>query len=74
MFSSEFTTKPLNIKSGDIYFGGLPKGFTARRNALATSENFIGCIKEVTIDGHIVNFAQSTNSHGAHLDTCRKYF
>lgn len=72
IFSSDFNTEPLYIEYGDIYFGGLPKGFKTPRNVLATTAYFIGCISDVTIGGQIVNFANSTDRKSAQLDNCSR--
>lgn len=67
---SDFDTVPLNIDYGDIYFGGLPKGFITPKNALATTAYFTGCISDVTMSGQVVNFANSTDRKSAVLDNC----
>lgn len=68
--SSAFDSVPLYIDHGDIYFGGLPKGFKTPRMALATTAYFTGCIKDVTLSGQVVNFANSTDRKSAILDSC----
>lgn len=68
--SSEFENIPLHIDHGDIYFGGLPKGFKTPKNVLATTAYFTGCIKDVSLSGQIVNFANSTDRKSAVLDNC----
>lgn len=68
--SSPFDSIRLYIDHGDIYFGGLPKGFKTPRNALATTAYFTGCIRDVTLSGQVVNFANSTDRKSAILDSC----
>lgn len=68
--SSDFENIPLYIDHGDIYFGGLPKGFKTPKNVLATTAYFVGCIKDVSLSGQTVNFANSTDRKSAVLDNC----
>uniref|UniRef100_W4VRR7 Putative response to misfolded protein n=1 Tax=Corethrella appendiculata TaxID=1370023 RepID=W4VRR7_9DIPT len=64
---------PLYIPHGDIYFGGLPKGFVTPRGAISNEAYFVGCISDVTVNGQIVNFANLTDrSRTAQLDNCAK--
>lgn len=65
-------TNELTIENGDIYFGGLPKGFTVARGAIDSPAYFVGCISDVLINGPIVNFAESTDRRSAVLDSCSR--
>lgn len=69
---SNFDTTLLIIEHGDIYFGGLPKGFKTPQGALASTAYFVGCISDVTIGGQLVNFANSTDRKNAVLDNCHR--
>lgn len=71
-FVSDFNTEQLHIENGDIYFGGLPKGFKTPRGVLASNAYFVGCISDVTIGGQMVNFANSTDRKNAVLDNCHR--
>lgn len=55
---------------GDIYFGGLPMNFRPPRNALSTLAYFTGCIEGVTLNGQVVNFANTTERMSGYLDYC----
>lgn len=71
-YVSEFDTDPLYIEHGNIYYGGLPNNFITPRNVLGSTENFAGCINDVTIRGQVVNFANSTDKKAAELDNCSR--
>lgn len=73
-FVSDFDTDALFIEHGDIYYGGLPHGFITPKNVLASSDNFVGCISDVTIRGQVVNFAISTDKKAAEMDNCAREF
>lgn len=60
----------LYITYGEIYFGGLPKGFSPVRGALPNEAYFVGCIQDVSININVVNFASSTDKVNAVLNTC----
>lgn len=66
------TTPPpaLIITAGDIFFGGLPEGYTTPRNALSNSAYFIGCISDVTVNGEIINFADSIEKKNGNINNC----
>uniref|UniRef100_A0A1B0CH53 Netrin axonal chemotropic factor n=1 Tax=Lutzomyia longipalpis TaxID=7200 RepID=A0A1B0CH53_LUTLO len=60
----------LQISFGDIFFGGLPRNFRLPKNSLKTTAYFVGCITDVTINGDVVNFAESTDRTNAVLADC----
>lgn len=66
----EEETSPLQIDGGHIYFGGLPKGFKTPRGHLGSPAYFLGCISDVYLSAHAVNFAESTDRKSAILDNC----
>lgn len=54
---------------GPVFFGGVPDmKLLATTSAIGT--NFIGCIGDATLNGKIVNFAQSQNQLNAVLQKC----
>lgn len=67
---SEDPPSPLYIQNGDIYFGGVPKGFRAKSGTVSTDAYFLGCISDVTINSQPVNFASSVDRQNAVLDQC----
>lgn len=71
-FVSDEEPAPLDIVSGEIYFGGLPKNFVTPKYAIATPAYFWGCIRDVTVNGQIVNFANLKEKKSAVLDQCSK--
>ncbi|XP_015117099.1 laminin subunit alpha [Diachasma alloeum] len=52
---------PLNIKYGNLYIGGIPN---------AERDSFIGCIGDATVNGGIINFANTKERPNALLDKC----
>ncbi|XP_050097931.1 laminin subunit alpha isoform X1 [Anopheles aquasalis] len=69
---SSYRPESLFIENGDIYFGGFPKNYVTPSNAIASNANFIGCIKDVTVNGQIVNFAAVSDKKSIILDDCPK--
>lgn len=67
---SDFYTKNLQINEGQIYFGGVPKSLRIPRNAVASTESFVGCISDATIGRTLINFANYTDRQNAQLDQC----
>lgn len=61
---------PLYITNGEIYFGGLPRGFTPVRGGLPNDAYFVGCIQDVSINTNVVNFASSSDKSNAIHNTC----
>lgn len=66
----EEDSSPLYIDGGHIYFGGLPKGFKTPRGHVGSPAYFLGCISDVYLGAHAVNFAESTDRKSAILDNC----
>lgn len=67
---SEDPPAPLYLQNGEIFFGGVPKGFRVKSGTVSTDAYFLGCISDVTINSQLVNFAQSVDRHSAVLDQC----
>lgn len=57
----------LNINSTTIYLGGIPNHLTIGRLV----ESFAGCIGDVTVNGIIINFANTTDRPNTILGKCR---
>lgn len=54
---------------GPVYFGGVPD-MKLLATASANGANFIGCIGDATLNGKIVNFAQTQSQLNAILQKC----
>lgn len=54
---------------GPVYFGGVPD-MKLLATASTTGASFIGCIGDATLNGKIVNFAQSQSQLNAILQKC----
>ncbi|XP_058457360.1 laminin subunit alpha [Malaya genurostris] len=71
-FVSDEVPPPLYIGDAEIYFGGLPKNFITPKGSIVTPAYFWGCIRDVTVNGQIVNFANLKDKKSAILDHCSK--
>lgn len=60
---------PLNIARGSFYIGGLPVAFDVPRTSAMTP--FVGCIGDATLNGLIINFANTTERPHAFLGKCK---
>jgi laminin, alpha 3/5 len=69
-FVSEQAPPSLFLTFGEIYFGGLPRGFSPIGGALPNDAYFVGCIQDVSINSNVVNFASSTDKQNAVLNSC----
>lgn len=69
---SDESGQSILFENADIYFGGLPKGFTPKRIAIGPPAYFVGCISDVLVNGPIVNFADSVERKQAILDNCAR--
>ncbi|XP_051171945.1 laminin subunit alpha [Leptopilina boulardi] len=58
---------PLDIKSAFIYLGGTPSNLPFESH----HEPFAGCIGDVTVNGVIINFANTTDRPNTILGKCR---
>lgn len=72
VFESDVAPPPLHISQGEIYFGGLPESYSPLRGAIASTSYFVGCISDVTVNGQVVNFADSTDKKNAVLNNCHR--
>lgn len=67
---SDDAPEPIYIDDGEIYFGGLPRGYYPRSGAVPNAAYFVGCISDVTINSNPANFAASTDRQNTVLDQC----
>ncbi|XP_055387187.1 laminin subunit alpha [Condylostylus longicornis] len=68
--SSRVSPTELWIEHGQIFFGGLPNNYKPIRDRLSNLAYFIGCINDVTLNGQIVNFADSNDKVGGSFEDC----
>lgn len=71
LFSSDSAPPQLHILYGTMYFGGIPSNLTLNQGAAASKNNFIGCLGDATVNGVLINFANSTQRPGAILGKCQ---
>ncbi|XP_076046327.1 laminin subunit alpha isoform X4 [Oratosquilla oratoria] len=64
------TSIPAGEFNGPVFFGGVSEFYRIDASASAIDTNFIGCIADATINGRIVNFADTEESLGAVLQSC----
>lgn len=69
-FSLTYPPQPLYISAGSVFFGGLPEDFVPVRNGLANQAYFVGCISDVTVNGQIINFADSVEKKNGNINGC----
>ena len=50
-----------------LFFGGVP---AAHFPGTYPRSRFVGCIADTTVNGELVNFADSTEGFGAQLESC----
>ncbi|XP_026299731.1 laminin subunit alpha [Apis mellifera] len=68
-FSSDIEPPVLQIPYGSLYIGGLPAVFGIPETGAMTP--FVGCIGDATLNGVIVNFANTTERPHALLGKCK---
>ncbi|CAK9798131.1 Laminin subunit alpha [Anthophora quadrimaculata] len=68
-YSSDLEPPALNIPYGSLYIGGLPSAFGIPAAGAMTS--FVGCIGDATLNGVIINFANTTERPHALLGKCK---
>ncbi|XP_034480299.1 laminin subunit alpha [Drosophila innubila] len=62
--------EPLVISGGDIFFGGLPDNYIPPKGVISTLAYFVGCINDVTVNGEIINFADSAERKNGNINGC----
>ncbi|CAL7933589.1 unnamed protein product [Xylocopa violacea] len=68
-YSSNVEPPELQIPYGSLYIGGLPTSFGIPQTGAMTP--FIGCIGDATLNGVIINFANTTERPHALLGKCK---
>lgn len=51
----------LHMMYGDLWIGGLPQGYSIASGTSASEDSFFGCIGDATLNGVVINFANSTD-------------
>lgn len=69
-YSTDFTPPPLNIIDGSLYIGGLPNAFGTDTSGSKMTTPFVGCIGDTTLNGAIINFANTKERPKAFLGKC----
>ncbi|XP_066250557.1 laminin subunit alpha isoform X1 [Euwallacea similis] len=61
---------PLHILFADMYVGGLPRKIVPKTNTVGSSKPFHGCIADLTVNGKVKNFANTTDKAFEILGKC----
>ncbi|XP_034947491.1 laminin subunit alpha [Chelonus insularis] len=69
-YISEDPPPALNIQKGNLYIGGIPNALGISQGGSKTTEPFIGCIGDATLNGEIINFANAKERPNALLGKC----
>ncbi|XP_050301015.1 laminin subunit alpha [Anthonomus grandis grandis] len=67
---TDSTPPPLHILHGKLFVGGLPRKYSPTRGALGSDQPFHGCIADLTVNGRVMNFANTTDKSFEILDRC----
>lgn len=70
IFSTDSAPPLLHILYGDLYIGGLPNNVIPKQGTVGSTKPFIGCIGDATLNGTVINFANSTDKYGDILGKC----
>ncbi|XP_046433556.1 laminin subunit alpha [Neodiprion fabricii] len=70
-YITEIPPPPLHILYGSLYIGGLPPDYNVQKQGNLSTVPFVGCIEDATLNGIIINFANSTDRPGAFLGKCK---
>lgn len=71
IFSSNPTAaSPPSFKYGSLLVGGVPSSYFVSLSKVGTSSPFVGCIADVTFNGALINFANSTEYDGVTIGRC----
>ncbi|XP_035729977.1 laminin subunit alpha-like isoform X2 [Vespa mandarinia] len=68
-YSTDSPPPSLHILYGDLYIGGIPILFQGSQDNARTP--FVGCIGDATLNGIIINFANTTEKLHAFLGKCK---
>ena len=55
---------------GPLFFGGVPEYYSIDATASAVDTNFYGCIGDITVNGKVINLADTDKKPGAILQKC----
>ncbi|CAH0547112.1 unnamed protein product [Brassicogethes aeneus] len=61
---------PLHILYGHMYVGGLPTKIKPLASMVGSTVQFSGCITDLTVNGAVKNFANSTEKSNEYLASC----
>ncbi|KAL1517260.1 hypothetical protein ABEB36_001047 [Hypothenemus hampei] len=67
---TDATPPPLHILFGHIYVGGLPEKLNPLPGRVGSTQSFQGCIADLTVNGNLKNFANTTDKSNEILDKC----
>ncbi|XP_008557031.1 laminin subunit alpha [Microplitis demolitor] len=65
-FVTDYPPPALSIRKGNLYIGGLPNAPSGSKS----TEPFVGCIGDATLNGEIINFANTKERPNAFLGKC----
>ncbi|XP_054012773.1 laminin subunit alpha [Hylaeus anthracinus] len=68
-YNTDFEPQPFFVPNGSMYIGGLPATFGILQTGMMTP--FVGCIGDATLNGAIINFANTTDRPHAFLGKCK---
>ncbi|KAK6628522.1 hypothetical protein RUM43_002337 [Polyplax serrata] len=69
-FSNPTAASPPSFKYGSLLVGGVPSSYFVSLSKVGTSSPFVGCIADVTFNGALINFANSTEYDGVTIGRC----
>ncbi|CAG9771124.1 unnamed protein product [Ceutorhynchus assimilis] len=67
---TDSTPPPLHILFANMYVGGLPRNYKVASGTLGSKQPFHGCIADLTVNGNVKNFANTTDKSFEILDKC----
>ncbi|XP_015602424.1 laminin subunit alpha [Cephus cinctus] len=70
-YSTDSAPPPIHILYGNLYIGGLPSTFSVSKDGTASVAPFAGCIGDATLNGIIINFANTTERPHSILGKCK---
>ena len=63
-------SNPPSFKFGSLLVGGVPASNVVSLSKVGTSSPFVGCIADVTFNGILINFANSSDYNGVNIGRC----
>ncbi|XP_030765960.1 laminin subunit alpha [Sitophilus oryzae] len=67
---TDSTPPPLHVLHATMYVGGLPRRIRPLQGTVGSEEPFHGCITDLTVNGNVKNFANTTDKLLEILDKC----